>query len=85
VDAVFDGLDAVVTPTVPITAPSIEGPVDAALILRNTWPFNAARTPVISLACGTDRHGLPVGFQIAGRRGADERVLDVARFWERDP
>ncbi len=83
VDTAFAGLDAIVTPTVPITAPPIGGPVDGALILRNTWPFNAARTPTISVRCGLDAHGLPVGLQIAGRRGDDDRLLMVATSWER--
>jgi aspartyl-tRNA(Asn)/glutamyl-tRNA(Gln) amidotransferase subunit A len=76
--AALEGLDAVATPTVPVTAPPIAGPVDGDLILRNTWPFNAARTPAISLPCGTDESGLPVGLQLTAARGADERLLAVA-------
>jgi len=74
----FDGLDVILTPTVPVTAPPIAGPIDASLILRNTWAFNAARTPAISIPCGTDRDGLPIGLQLAARPGADEMLLAVA-------
>ena len=51
VDRLFDRVDIIVTPTVPITAPLIAGPIDGAKILRNTWPFNAAGTPAISVRC----------------------------------
>jgi aspartyl-tRNA(Asn)/glutamyl-tRNA(Gln) amidotransferase subunit A len=61
---VFEGVDVVLTPTVPITAPPIEGSIDGDLILRNTWPFNAARTPALSLPCGFDTNTLPIGLQL---------------------
>ena len=77
-DAALIGVDAVMMPTVPVTAPPISGPIDGALILRNTWPLNAARTPAISVPCGTDAEGLPIGVQLTGRRGQDEGVLRAA-------
>ncbi|MCC7009604.1 MAG: amidase [Acidobacteria bacterium] len=75
---VFDEVDVILTPTVPITAPPIAGPIDAALILRNTWPFNAARTPAISMPAGADRDGLPIGVQLAAAPGRDDALLAVA-------
>jgi len=80
-DRVFNDVDVIVTPTVPITAPLINGPIDGALILRNTWPFNAAGTPAISVPCGVDASGLPIGLQIAGRRNNDDGVLRAARMF----
>jgi aspartyl-tRNA(Asn)/glutamyl-tRNA(Gln) amidotransferase subunit A len=71
---VFDDLDILVTPTVPTTAPRIDGPVDGMRILRNAWPFNAARMPALSIPCGPPA-ALPVGLQIVGRRFDDGRVL----------
>jgi aspartyl-tRNA(Asn)/glutamyl-tRNA(Gln) amidotransferase subunit A len=78
VDAALTGVDAVMMPTVPVTAPLIAGPVDGALILRNTWPLNAARIPAISVPCGRDARGLPIGVQLTARRGQDEAVLQMA-------
>ena len=78
VDRVFDEVDVIVTPTVPVTAPPIAGPIDGMKILRNTWPFNAAQTPAISIPCGTDAAGLPVGLQLVARKGQDERLLAIA-------
>ena len=82
VDRVLSGVDAILTPTVAVTAPLIEGPIDASLILRNTWPFNAARTPTISVPYAPAPR-LPVGIQLTARRGQDDRLLQVARIVER--
>jgi aspartyl-tRNA(Asn)/glutamyl-tRNA(Gln) amidotransferase subunit A len=84
VDKVFDAVDVIVTPTVNVTAPPIDGPIDGMLILRNTWPFNAAGTPAISIpvparAAKTD---LPVGLQLIARRGDDDKLLQLARLFE---
>jgi aspartyl-tRNA(Asn)/glutamyl-tRNA(Gln) amidotransferase subunit A len=77
VDKLFDQVDVIITPTVPVTAPPIAGPIDGMKILRNTWPFNAAGTPAISIPMKTG--GLPVGLQLSARRGADDMLLQVAR------
>ena len=77
VDKLFDSVDVIVTPTVAMTAPTIAGPIDGMKILRNTWPFNAAGTPAISIPiAGT---ALPVGLQLIARRGNDDNLLQIAR------
>ena len=82
VERLFDRFDVIATPTVPITAPPIAGPIDGMKILRNTWPLNAAGTPAISIPCGTDAAGLPVGLQLVARRGEDDKLLRIARQFE---
>jgi aspartyl-tRNA(Asn)/glutamyl-tRNA(Gln) amidotransferase subunit A len=79
VDRLFNRFDVIVTPTVAMTAPPIAGPIDGMKILRNTWPLNAAGTPAISVPCGTDAAGLPVGLQLIARRGEDDKLLRIAR------
>ena len=77
VDKLFDSVDVIVTPTVAMTAPTIAGPIDGMKILKNTWPFNAAGTPAISIPiAGT---ALPVGLQLIARRGNDDNLLQIAR------
>ncbi len=78
IDTLFDSVDAIATPTVPLTAPPITGRIDGMRILRNTWPFNAAGTPAISVPVARDP--LPIGIQLIGRRNADHRLLQVARL-----
>jgi aspartyl-tRNA(Asn)/glutamyl-tRNA(Gln) amidotransferase subunit A len=77
VDRLFDHVDVIITPTVPVTAPLIAGPIDGMKILRNTWPFNAAGTPAISIPLKTS--GLPVGLQLIAKRGDDDKLLQIAR------
>jgi aspartyl-tRNA(Asn)/glutamyl-tRNA(Gln) amidotransferase subunit A len=77
VDRLFDSVDVILTPTVAVTAPLMSGPIDGIKILRNTWPFNAAGTPAISIPLKTA--GLPVGMQLIARRGEDDKLLQVAR------
>jgi Asp-tRNA(Asn)/Glu-tRNA(Gln) amidotransferase A subunit family amidase len=90
VDAMFGDVDLVVTPTVPIAAPSfaeLAAQPDALrprelVMLRNTRPFDIWGTPAISVPCGTTRAGLPIGLQIAGRIGAEADVLRLAAAFE---
>ena len=77
VDKLFDSVDVIVTPTVAMTAPTIAGPIDGMKILRNTWPFNAAGTPAISIPIAET--ALPVGLQLIARRGNDDNLLQIAR------
>ena len=39
--------------------------------------------PVVAIPCGRDRHGMPFGIQVVGRRGGDVQVLAAARELER--
>ena len=83
VDKVFDEVDVIATPTVNITAPLIDGRIDGMRILRNTWPFNAAGTPAISIPiAGT---ALPVGLQLIARRNDDDKLLQIARALSTHP
>jgi aspartyl-tRNA(Asn)/glutamyl-tRNA(Gln) amidotransferase subunit A len=77
VDRLFDSVDVIVTPTVAVTAPFISGPIDGMKILRNTWPFNAAGTPAISIPVMSQ--SLPVGLQVIARRGEDDKLLRIVR------
>ena len=80
VDRLFESFDVIVTPTVPVTAPLIDSPIDSAKIYRNTWPFNAAGTPAISIPLKSQP--LPVGLQLIARRGDDDKLLQIARAFQ---
>jgi aspartyl-tRNA(Asn)/glutamyl-tRNA(Gln) amidotransferase subunit A len=89
--AALTDADVFVLPAMPISLPKsgtttidIAGrvlPVPTA-VTRLTSPFNFSGLPAISIPCGTDRHGLPVGLQLVGRPGADATVLAAARWCE---
>jgi aspartyl-tRNA(Asn)/glutamyl-tRNA(Gln) amidotransferase subunit A len=40
--------------------------------------------PSVSVPCGFDSDGLPIGFQIQGRPFAESRILKVADAFQRD-
>ena len=81
--SLFDDVDVLVTPTVPIPPMKIsyllahpdELRGRELMMLRNTRPFNALGLPAISIPCGKTERGLPIGFQIAGAPGRDEMEL----------
>ena len=83
----FEPADVLLTPTLPRVALAIGEPVSrepADAWNRLTVPFNLTGLPVISLPCGFDAGGLPIGLQIAGRAFDEATVLRVARAYERD-
>ena len=85
--AALDGLDLVLTPTLPIVAPPLGagGIGDLAVreaLIRFTFPFSALGWPALALPCGTAEHGLPASVQVAGRTGADSLVLAAGQLLE---
>ena len=47
-----------------------------------TYPFNMTGSPAVSVPCGFDAKGLPVGLQLVGPRFADDLVLAVAAAYQ---
>lgn len=83
----FERYDALLCPVSPVEAwplgslgPSEIGGVAAGPRGHAAFTpiFNYGSVPAISLPCGTGRHGLPVGLQIAAPRFADTLVLQLA-------
>jgi aspartyl-tRNA(Asn)/glutamyl-tRNA(Gln) amidotransferase subunit A len=50
---------------------------------RFTFPYNLTGLPAISIPCGFDREGLPIGLQIAARPFDEMTLLSVAHAYER--
>lgn len=83
----FQTVDVLVTPTLRTTAPAhgatgvtIKGqslPLHGA-ITSLTLPFNLTGMPAISLPCGADDTGLPIGLQLAAWRYQDWMLLNIA-------
>ena len=76
-ESLFDDLDLLVTPTVPLVAPPADG--DEAVLrgrgIRLTYPFDCLGWPALALPCGSAEEGLPASVQLVGRPGDDARVL----------
>jgi len=87
-ESAFGECDAIVTPTVPSTAfrlgEMIDDPLQMYLTDIFTTAINLAGLPALSLPCGVDTRGLPVGLQVVGRPFEEERVLQLAHAYESD-
>jgi aspartyl-tRNA(Asn)/glutamyl-tRNA(Gln) amidotransferase subunit A len=88
-EAALEGLDLVLTPTLPVVAPPLGrgavGDLDVReALIRFTYPFSALGWPALALPCGAAEDGLPVSLQIAGRPGDDALVLAAARLLSPD-
>lgn len=73
-----DDWDVLACPTVPIPPPPIDGPDLTLTMNRNTKAFNGLGWPAISIPCGTDDLGLPVGIQLIAKSYLDDYLLAVA-------
>jgi aspartyl-tRNA(Asn)/glutamyl-tRNA(Gln) amidotransferase subunit A len=78
------GLDIVMTAAAPSEAPPIDQVPKFALFERPslTIPFNLTGSPAMSVCCGYTEAGLPLSFQIVGRRFEDATVLRLAHAYE---
>ena len=85
-DAAFEHCDAIITPTSPTTAfkisEKIHNPLQMYLSDICTIPINLAGVPAISLPCGLDQEGLPIGMQVIGKHFDEATILRVAHAYE---
>ena len=83
---VFDNYDVILTPTSPTVAFDIGSKINdpLAMYLADicTVSVNIAGLPGISIPCGVDREGMPVGMQLIGNRFAEETLLNTAYTFE---
>lgn len=82
----FEKCDFLFAPTVPQTAFPLGysggNALETYLSDVCTVPVNIAGLPAISVPCGKDKDGLPIGLQIIGKKYDDVRVLNAAYFAE---
>ena len=91
---VFAKVDVLITPTIRTCLPTLaktdidHGPPGTEhnfmAVSSNTRPFNYLGLPAVSVNCGFDPNGCPIGLQIAARPFAEARVLKVADAYQRD-
>ncbi len=90
IQAIFDDVDVLLTPTVPIPPPVIADLLEhpdmlrpqELIMLRNTRPFNVWGIPTISVPCGFTKDGLPIGLQLAAAPWREDLVLQAAHAYE---
>jgi len=85
-DRAFETVDVLLTPTSPTTAFGFgahrEDPLAMYLADLLTIPANMAGLPAISVPCGFDDQGLPIGLQLITGVLQEERLLQVAHQYE---
>lgn len=82
---IFETIDVLATPTVPILAPTLpesRGWAARSQLLGFTQLFNILGLPAVSVPCGFSQNGLPVGLQLVGRPFEEETILRVAHTYE---
>lgn len=85
-------LDALLVPSVPMTAtpydartvdyPDAPGTDETASMIRYCGPFNLTGQPFLTVPCGFDGDGLPIGLGIVGRPFQEETVLRIGHAYE---
>jgi aspartyl-tRNA(Asn)/glutamyl-tRNA(Gln) amidotransferase subunit A len=82
----FAQVDVLVTPTAPTTAfkagEKITDPLSMYLNDLMTIPVNLAGLPGISVPCGFDSKGLPIGLQLIGKVLREDQLFQVAYAYE---
>lgn len=93
IGAFFDRYDVLLTPTTAVPPPRI-GSFDGLSAPRTdiriaaacpyAWPWNVLGWPGVNVPAGFTAHGLPVGAQLLGPAGSEERLISLAAQLEAD-
>ena len=84
----FEKYDVILTPTSPTVSFDIgsksNNPLEMYLADICTVSVNIAGLPGISIPCGVDSKGMPIGMQLIGNRFKEETILNAAYTFEQD-
>lgn len=84
----FATCDVLLTPVTPHTAlklgESLADPMKMYLSDLYTVPANLAGLPALSMTCGVDGQGLPVGAQLMGPRFGEQVLLNTAYAYQKE-
>lgn len=85
-DAAFEKYDCILGPVAPTTAPklgeSLSDPIKMYLGDIYTISVNLAGLPGISVPCGWDSNGLPIGMQLIGDCFQEKKLIQTAYTYE---
>lgn len=85
-DSAFEKYDMILGPVAPTTAPkigeSLKDPLAMYLSDIYTVSVNLAGLPGLSLPCGFDGEGMPVGMQLLGKAFADAKLLRAGALYQ---
>ena len=85
-DEAFEKYDVILGPVAPTTAPrlgsSLSDPIKMYLGDIYTISVNLAGLPGISIPCGMDKAGLPIGLQLIGNSFQEKKLIQTAYAYE---
>ncbi len=85
-DKAFEQYDCILAPAAPSTAPkvgiSLSDPLKMYLSDIDTVAVNLCGLPAISVPCGMDSKGLPIGMQVIGDLFQEKKILKAAAAYE---
>ena len=85
-DKAFEKYDIILAPAAPTTAPllgsSLQDPIKMYLSDIYTISVNLAGLPGMTVPCGTDKNGLPVGMQLIGNCFEEKKLIQTAYTYE---
>lgn len=85
---IFEKCDVMLTPTAPTVAygcdQNIDDPVKMYLADICTVTANIVGIPSISVPCGYDKNGMPIGFSISAKQFDDAKAIQFADLYERE-
>ena len=85
-DEIFKDYDVILTPTSPTTSFKIgeksDNPLEMYLSDICTVSVNIAGLPGLSMPCGVDKNGLPIGMQLIGKHFDEETILNAGYTFE---
>lgn len=82
----FEQCDVILAPTVPMTAfecgKAVSDPIETYLTDICTVPVNIAGLPAVSVPCGFNAKGMPIGMQVIGNSFCESTILNAAWQYE---
>jgi Asp-tRNA(Asn)/Glu-tRNA(Gln) amidotransferase A subunit family amidase len=82
---IFDEIDLLAMPTVPVLAPLTDDFARFLMVLsRNAIPWSFLGFPAVSTPSARSRSGLPIGVQFVGPPGHDGPVIALGASFERE-
>lgn len=82
----FQRYDMILSPVAPTTAyklgENVGDPMKMYMGDIYTVSINLAGLPAISLPCGFDKQGLPIGFQLIGNAFTEPKLIEAARIYQ---
>ena len=84
----FNKYDILITPTSPVTAFGIgeksNNPLEMYLADICTVTINVAGVPAMSIPCGVNSDGMPIGMQLIGKHFGEETIIQAAYTYEQE-